>query len=1226
MLRIPSLFLKLLAKVLLLVYFGAGGLFLGVKYWVLPNIDQWRPYIAQQLSSTLNVAVSLGEISADWSGLNPRLAMSDVTLTDKRQRKVLSLPHIQAEWSWRSLVTLTPQFSSIEARGVDVSLRRDRSERFWLLGQSFDADSPEQLDTGAHDQALGWLATQREVVLRDSTLRWLDETRTQTTLVFEDVTLVLQNRGTDHRFSLSAVPPVELGHSLDLRGEFKQFASTEDQAFSLQNSAGRLYAHVDRMSPAGWSAWIDTPPQLVSGEVSAKGWIALNGGKIDHYTSDMTSRNGRWALEDLGDDAYIQSEFLRLYLAGPWAGFQRVFPSVAKRGISGEASAGQASASPAEAIEFGLELRGLALQATDMFEHALSFDEIQAKGNVQNPTGSALRLEVERVNLSNPDVQASLAGNWQEGGPGPAGVIDVYGRFPRALIASIDNYLPNVVSPDAREWMATGLLDGRINDAHLTLKGDLAHFPFAQEPSRGTFRVAGPFSGGVIDYLPAEGESLGWPRITDMHGRVALNGADLRLVADRALMHPDSRLPIQLSNVTAHIPNIEDDSVLAIQGATSGKAETYLALMTHSPLGGLLDGAFDSATADGAWEVPLSLRIPLLHSRDTTVQGAIRFLDNSLRLSPDLPPFTQASGILNFTDTGVSSEGMKARFLGGPVSLSGGVGGALKGLHMQGQMNASALTSFVGVQGMKRMRGAVPYKASIRRPDRQPLSFTINSDLAGLSLDLPPPLGKLAAQTLPLRVDWRRHSDGKSMALEIALGKDVNATLLHDQSKGTGPYFYSAALGVDQNPELPQAGASVDVRYPSVDVDLWDRVITEFSTPLPETKQQKQLLLPELRQLRLQTEQARALGLVFDELTFTARRPAIAQWRVDISSSQTAGTLFWREAHRRVAGRVDARFDRLALGSEKQLAAKGNERDEPSYHISDDLDIPGVNLYVKNLRLYGRDAGELSVVGVNQARGRLWQLEQLKLTGPGAILTGSGTWRLSGKDRGLALDAEAKFSDLGKYLEYADFGEIMKGGSGKAVGRFEWRNMPWDVSKADLNGKVEIDLEKGRFSSVDSRSSRLLELLSLQSLHRLARMDVNPAGLIKEGFPYDRLRGTLLLNDGIMNTDDYRVVGPVGTIVIAGDINLISERLNLEAVVVPNLDVSGAAIAAGIAINPIVGIGAFLTQWLLQAPLAKAMTARYHIDGDWDDPKISDAIVPPEGQAAKKETPRPVSP
>src|SRR5690606_18496648 len=115
------------------------------------------------------------------------------------------------------------------------------------------------------------------------------------------------------------------------------------------------------------------------------------------------------------------------------------------------------------------------------------------------------------------------------------------------------------------------------------------------------------------------------PRLTDMQGRAVLNGADLRLIADRALMHPKSGVPIQLSNVTARIPNIEDDSVLTIQGETSATADAYLALMTHSPLGEMLDGVFNEATADGTWQVPLTLTIPLLHSRNTTVQGAIRF-------------------------------------------------------------------------------------------------------------------------------------------------------------------------------------------------------------------------------------------------------------------------------------------------------------------------------------------------------------------------------------------------------------------------------------------------------------------------------------------------------------------------------------------------------------------------------------------------------------------------
>src|SRR5690606_32005623 len=132
-------------------------------------------------------------------------------------------------------------------------------------------------------------------------------------------------------------------------------------------------------------------------------------------------------------------------------------------------------------------------------------------------------------------------------------------------------------------------------------------------------------------------------------------------------------------------------------------------------------------------------------------------------------------------------------------------------------------------------------------------------------------------------------------------------------------------------------------------------------------------------------------------------------------------------------------------------------------------------------------------------------------------------------------------------------------------------------------------------STVNSRSARLLELLSLQSLQRIATFQFNPGSVFKEGFPFDSLTGTLHLNSGVLTTSDYRVVGPVGTINIGGDVNLVDETLRLQATVLPNLDMSGASIAAGIAINPVVGLGAFLTQWLLRAPLAKAMRVQYEV-------------------------------
>ena len=96
----------------------------------------------------------------------------------------------------------------------------------------------------------------------------------------------------------------------------------------------------------------------------------------------------------------------------------------------------------------------------------------------------------------------------------------------------------------------------------------------------------------------------------------------------------------------------------------------------------------------------------------------------------------------------------------------------------------------------------------------------------------------------------------------------------------------------------------------------------------------------------------------------------------------------------------------------------------------------------------------------------------------------------------------------------------------------------------------------------------------------------------------------MTLGGGVARTEGLKVNSPVATIVLAGDTDLAAETWNLEAAVVPKLDASGAAIAAGIAVNPLIGLGAFLTQWLLKEPLARALTAQYTVRGSWDDPKL----------------------
>ena len=1197
----------------------------------MPNIDQWRPYIAQQLSVVLKTQISLGQVFAEWKGLNPSLELHDVGFTDNGQRRVLEVPRIHAVLSWRSLFSGTPTFISLEATGLDLSIRRDEHQQLWILGRAFDLTQTTQQEEFSVDHpALQWLLEQRQIVLSGSTIRWADESRKAPALVLEQVALKIFNKSSMHRLSLSATPAPALGKVFEVRGEFEHSSAPADLVAGLQGWDGQFYVHVDKMGPSAWRPWLDIPTKLDSGEVSAQAWLTVRQGRFAHFTSDVSIRNAHWATSA---DSSMQADGARLYLSGSWAAFKEIFPqapaTVGEPGLDPVVQAEGGAIPKPGGIDIRFKSQALELRSSELFSHPIAFAQVGLFGTLERQEDSALKVTFSQAGLVSDDMDAVLQGSWRQGGSGQAGIADITGVFKRASIASIDEHLPNTVNLEAREWLAKGLIDGQIHDARLVLNGDLEHFPFETDPAQGDFRIDGRYSGAVIDYLPPEGASLGWPRLNDMIGRVSLHRADLRLLAEQATMWPDSKKPIKLTQVRARIPNIEHNSVLTIQGETVGKGEAYLALMSNSPLGGMLDGVFDEASADGVWDVPLHLTIPLLNSRDTTVKGAIRFAGGSVSLMPEVPRFSQVNGTLNFSDVGLNASNLKAQFLGGPVTFSGGVGGTEKGLQIRGQTTSQVLAQLVGLQGMKRLDGRLSYRATLKRLKSKSYGLSVDSDLTGLALDLPNSLGKKAAQAMPLRVDWLADANGANMVLDIALGAQAKARFLHRKKDVNGPYFQTGAVGVGvgQSPAILPMGLNIDLQHPVVDADLWNDVIDEFSRPLSsQTPERKRPLFADVQQFRLQSGQVRYDGAILDDVVFTAKQPEPLRWRLDISSSQTAGTVFWREASGKIAGRVDAAFERLALGAAQGDVTgtePGSATSETSNDAGDDIarlddyfDIPAINLQVGKFKLYGRDVGRLSVEGVSQTRGELWKLNKLSVTSPAVQVNGTGLWRLRGPDRGLTLDAQAKINDMGEYFDQINFKNVLSGGEGTIKGQFEWRNLPWKYKKSDLNGKLEVELDDGRFITLNSRTARLLELLSLQSLRRLAAFKFNPANLAKEGFPFDKLRGTLAIKNGVMTTSNYRVTGPVATIVIGGQANLTTEILDLQAVVIPNLDVSGAAIAAGIAVNPVVGIGAFLTQWLLRAPLAKAMTVQYRVEGNWDAPKISEIAQVKEAEKA----------
>lgn len=1203
MLRFIYPALRWTGRLAVLLYVVTALVILGAKHVLLPNIDNYKPYLEAQLSALLDSQVEIAEVAAQWQGLNPRVDMTQIKVQDGQGDQVLAIPQLTVVVSWRSVLRVSPQFVSVHATGVDLSVRRDPQKRLWLLGREVDHASSVNTQAELGSTAVNWLVSQPQIRLYESTIRWRDESRSGASLVLQEVNLKIRNREQQHQFSLTARPAASLGGTFDMRGNFSR-AAGQERPLALETGSGQLYFHIDNMRPEAWMPWVDWPTNLHSERVSTQAWLTLDEGQVQDVTADVKARKAMWRL---AGQQSVHAGTTHFYIHGRWENYQNLlFPAAGRLSDNTPKVLEDANAN---GLDFSVQAQDLWLSLPDHYEQPVHVRTFSATGTAARQQG-VLTLHTHDLSLQNKDFDVTGKLSWIRSSEFDSGRTDTHLTVRRADLSAVHRYMPVWLDDNVRHWLKLGLLAGQAGNLSVVLQGDLSQFPFDKPGSDGLFRIQGDYRDAIIDYAPKDKNVVGWPRLEAVQGRIDLYRASLNVYADTAQIMPKDGAPIHLVDIDARIADLTQDSVLEVNGNTYSDGAAYLAFVHHSPVDAMLNHFFDRSQGQGAWRLPLELIIPLAHPDDTVVKGTLQIEDGRLQIDPEWPAFEAVSGQISFTQDVVVAESLSARFLSEPVTVSGGVGLDQPGLRMAGKVGADRLAALFDVPGMKRFAGKTAYQAILtgvgQQRSKQSVTLDIESDLKGMAFDFPPPLKKTADQTWPLHLTWSYGSEPGSRSLAVTLNHTMVGRFEHNEKQASKSYFHTGSIAVGLPAKPSETGLSIDISYPVFDGDAWKAIIQEFDGSSNNTVTPP--LLPKVHALRLQSERGRLMGLPLDALTYTIKQTSSGEWRVDVSSTQTAGTLTWSEVDARVEGPVKGVFHRLSYGDvdadDERAARAAVQSTAPDRTLTDALSIPAINLIIDNLSVYGRSVGKLALVGVNEDRGDTWRLEQFTLSSPSAHLEGRGVWRLRGQNRGLSLDASVDVSDLGEYLDQIGFVDILSGGHGTVQGRVDWQNVPWSFDKNNINGRISFEFLKGRLSTINSKSARLLELLSLQSIARLATLDLNPATLTRDGFPYDMWRGVLKLKDGKMQSEDYRISGPVGTVVLEGLVYLSSGKLDLQAVVVPNLDVSGAAIAAGVAINPVVGIGAFLTQWFLKAPLAAAMTAQYRISGDWDAPEI----------------------
>lgn len=269
---------------LLILYFMFCGVFLALRYVVLPNIDNYKPEVERVASYFIDRPVSIGTIHASWRGLRPNLALRDVVIHNQQGEQALVLPEVAATFSWWSVVVGEPRLHTLEISRPDLEIERDTEGKIYIAGILLNT---QQQNEG---RGLNWMLAQREIVIRNGWVRWRDLQRNAPELVLSNVDFLLQNQWRHHRAALHATPPANLAAPLDLRAEFRHppFAK---QPSDFSQWTGELYADWRRTDLQAWKQYLDYPFELSGGAGSLRAWLKFDRGVVANFTADLALTN-----------------------------------------------------------------------------------------------------------------------------------------------------------------------------------------------------------------------------------------------------------------------------------------------------------------------------------------------------------------------------------------------------------------------------------------------------------------------------------------------------------------------------------------------------------------------------------------------------------------------------------------------------------------------------------------------------------------------------------------------------------------------------------------------------------------------------------------------------------------------------------------------------------------------------------------------------------------------
>jgi uncharacterized protein (TIGR02099 family) len=1222
---------------------------LATRYVLLPQLNNWRLNIEAHLSKTLGVQVEIKRLQAQWRHLNPSAQIEGLKITLPGQPAV-EIPQVSAVLSWKSLIHFEPIFLDLFVEGLTLNLRHDLKGDLWLQGvnlsqmgsnpQGVLEDLPKNhtvenkdnelvkhdfnIDRMLQNPAWHWSRQQGQLSLVDATVLWQDEKKQAPDLLLHHVNINLQNKLLSHQLNIKLAPPENLSKPIEVSVEIGRLWGGSTANFPVGTN-GEIFISAPSIDLQAWKPWLDVPD--MAGQFAVQAWLDLKDRQIQYVMLDFAGA-GVSSVKNDRDDSLKPSWSIDRFNA-------RV-GGEARTLLTGLAMPSMVSADvKSKAITFKLKSSGLQLALPEKNQPSTEIQSVDLDLLITRESVDNIAIDIQQSHIETADGSAKLVGKWRTSDNSASGIADLTGQISHFNLPELYRYLPASTDADAFQWLSHAFKSGVVEQATFALKGALSDFPFAKNDQANHFKLTGRYSGLDIDYVPEAPAQANWPLLKGARGTLNVDQDNIAVLANWgqiAVAHETKEYEVAVKNLRVDVASLGSNPTVSVVTQTSGVAADYLNLIKYSALSTFTPSAISNVSVDGQWELPFTVNLLIEKPEDAVFDANLLFKQNNINFDGSILA-SQVNGQLNISEKGIKTDTLTGTVLGGPLTVQGSIGEANRNLLIKGEMSIAAISDVSKSPLMALLKGKFAYQAKLEQLDSKQTKITFETSLKDTAINLPAPLGKSASANMPLFVQLLHNSADLSSLGDInfKLGSIVNALgrLSPSTASASTPILSQLSIGLGRQPDTRAKGLSMAVQVSKFDLKRWQYAQTllmkEIDRPVIGRS-----LMPDINTVRLSTQLAQVSGQDYENLSIALTQYQPNQWTLDLGASTLSGAIKWRTQSGQVQGPIDVHFPKLEVGQtssdsdeiDQAVASKAVPTKQASSASQKDLTtennilgsdfwrkIDQLNIRVDDFVLYRNHIGSLDFNVIPQLDERRWKINDLNINTPYGELKSNGFLRIDG-NRGVNLDIDADVTDLGKLLGFVGYPDRILKGSGVMKAKIDWADFPWSKEPSGLSGSAKVDLKDGIFEHVNSRSARLLEILSLQSLRRFFSVNVNADNTFKAGFPWQSITGDFVMEKGNVNTKDLTIESPIAEIVLIGDTNTVEQVWNVEASVKPQLDLSGTAIASGFVLNPLVGLTALIGQYILKNPIEKALEAKYYVTGPWDDPKVSSEAQP----------------